>query len=172
MELIITDGGRWAAGKSGSCGDCVVRAIAIAAKRPYKVVYKECAEMNAYYLKTFFPDHPRAGVRTARKGVYTKHAQFLNYMKCMGFVWYPPRRQGKACKIYLDDADIPMGRVIVKLSRHWVAVVDGVMHDTGDPQRKYRMRWPRRRVYGWWKLEDSGTIQNAIHDIYKEDNHS
>lgn len=160
MELIISDGGRKAAGFKGHCGDCVVRAIAIASRRPYAEVYKECAKMNADYYKNHFPDHPRAGVHTARKGVCTNHEIFTDYMKNMGFVWYLPMRQGKACKIYLKDGDLPMGRVIAKLRRHWVAVIDGVMYDTHNPGDKCGGQWPSRRVYGWWKLKNAGTLSN------------
>lgn len=172
MELIITDAGRKDAGYKGHCGDCVVRAIAIAAKRPYKVVYKECAEMNANYYKTFFPNHRLAGVRSARDGVCTDHAQFRDYMKNMEFVWYPPRRRGKTCKLYLDDTDIPMGRLIVSLSNCWVAVIDGSICDSSDPRNDYS-RWPRRRVFGWWKLETAEAMQNTMHFIpsEKEINH-
>ena len=172
MELIISDGGRSLAGFKGYCCDSVVRAITIAARRPYKVVYKECAEMNANYYRTFFPNHRLAGVRSARDGVCTEHAQFLNYMKSMGFVWHPPRRRGKACKIYLEEADMPMGRLIVTLSNWWVAVIDGLMFDIRDPRNDYS-RWPRRRVFGWWKLETAEAMQNTMHFIpsEKEINH-
>ena len=53
MELIITDGGRRAAGYKGHCGDCEVRAIAIAAKRPYKITdSQECRQRGTGYAQT------------------------------------------------------------------------------------------------------------------------
>lgn len=172
MELFISDGGRKAAGFKGYCGDCLVRAIAIAARRPYAEVYRECAIMNANYSKTCFPKWRYAGVRTARHGVCTDHAQFRDYMKKMEFVWYPPRRRGKTCKLYLDDTDIPIGRLIVSLSNCWVAVIDGSICDSSDPRNDYS-RWPRRRVFGWWKLETAEAMQNTMHFIpsEKEINH-
>lgn len=167
MELIITDGGRRDAGYNGYCGDSVVRAIAIAAKRPYKIVYDECAEMNANYYRTFFPNHRRAGVRSARDGVCTNHAQFLAYMKSMDFVWHPPRRLGRACKLYLEESDIPMGRLIVALSNYWVAVIDGSICDNRDPRNDFS-RWPRRRVFGWWMLENAEALIDTLRIIRSE----
>ena len=41
MKVIISDGGRKAAGFSGPANDCVARSIAIAAQRPYAAVYGE-----------------------------------------------------------------------------------------------------------------------------------
>lgn len=167
MELIITDGGRRDAGYKGYCGDSVVRAIAIAAKRPYKIVYNECAEMNANYYRTFFPNHRLAGVRSARDGVCTEHAQYLNYMKSMDFVWHPPRRRGRACKLYLEESDIPMGRLIVALSNYWVAVIDGSICDNRDPRNDFS-RWPRRRVFGWWMLENAEALKDTLRIIRSE----
>ena len=164
MDLIISDGGRRAAGFKGHCEDCVVRAIAIAARRPYEEVYKECALMNAEYSKTTLPNRRFAGVRTARNGVYTSHERFADYINRMGFVRYPPRGQGQSKKLYLRDGDLPMGRVIAELSRHWVAVIDGVIHDTYDSQIPY-YNWTLRRVYKCWKLDDDGILaNNAIAD--------
>ena len=167
MELIITDGGRQAAGYKGYCGDSVVRAIAIASRRPYADVYKECAVMNADYTKTNLHEWRYAGVRTARYGVCTEHTQFLSYMKSMDFVWHPPRRRGRACKLYLEESDIPMGRLIVALSNYWVAVIDGSICDNRDPRNDFS-RWPRRRVFGWWMLENAEAIQNTLRIIHSE----
>lgn len=41
------------------------------------------------------------------------------------------------------------GRIIVRLSRHISAVIDGVIHDTYDPSRD-----GTRCVYGYWKPSD------------------
>ena len=38
-----------------------------------------------------------------------------------------------------------MGRLVVSLSRHWTAVIDGVIFDTHDPSRR-----GTRCVYGYW----------------------
>ena len=47
MEFNFNDGGRAKAGYKGLTGDCVARAISIAAELPYKEVYDRLAEGNA-----------------------------------------------------------------------------------------------------------------------------
>jgi hypothetical protein len=88
------DGGRAAAGFRGTTGDCVTRAIAIAAQRDYREVYDalhEAALSDAAYMR-------------------------------------------------------PPGRLVVRLSKHVAAVVDGVLHDTYDCSRG-----GTRCVYGYWR---------------------
>jgi hypothetical protein len=47
----LNDGGREAAGFKGGAGDCVVRAIAIAAQLPYMQVYEDLRAANAVYAE-------------------------------------------------------------------------------------------------------------------------
>ena len=47
MEFNFNDGGRAKAGYKGRTGDCVTRAVAIAAELPYKQVYDRLADGNA-----------------------------------------------------------------------------------------------------------------------------
>src|SRR6516164_288534 len=42
-------------------------------------------------------------------------------------------RIGQGCTVHLARGELPMGRLIVSVSRHVVAVIDGVIHDTHDP---------------------------------------
>jgi hypothetical protein len=53
---------------------------------------------------------------------------------------------GTGCTVHLRDGELPSGRLVVSVSRHEVAVIDGVMHDTHDPSRD-----GTRCVYGYWK---------------------
>ena len=41
--------------------------------------------------------------------------------------------------------ELPEGRIICNLSRHYAAVIDGVLHDTYDSTRN-----GNRCVYGYW----------------------
>jgi hypothetical protein len=50
--------------------------------------------------------------------------------------------------VHLRDGELPSGRLIVQVSRHVVAVIDGVMHDTHDPSRN-----GQRAVYGYYTQE-------------------
>ena len=54
---------------------------------------------------------------------------------------------GSGCKVHLSDDELPPGRLVVMLSRHAAAVIDGVLHDTHDSSRG-----GSRCVYGYWKL--------------------
>jgi hypothetical protein len=53
------------------------------------------------------------------------------------------------CKVHLRDGELPMGRLVVSLSRYYAAVIDGVIHDTHDPSRD-----GTRCVYGYWTMPD------------------
>ena len=76
--FVYNDGGREAAGYKGSAGDCVCRAVAIAARLPYQEVYDRLAEGNASQRKS-----KRTGKqpRSARNGIYTTRKWFKDYMR-------------------------------------------------------------------------------------------
>jgi hypothetical protein len=133
MKVIINDGGRAAAGYKGKTGDCVARAISIAAQRPYAEVYDTLAHIQATMPKT--KRRKKAGVRSASHGVYVKSKLFRDYMAKLGFTWTPTMQIGSGCKVHLTDGELPNGKLVVALSRHYTAVIDGVIHDTYDPQR-------------------------------------
>jgi hypothetical protein len=134
MRVVITDGGRAAAGYQGKAGDCVARSIAIISGRPYQEVYTALAHIMATMPKT--KRRKKAGVQSAANGVYTKSKLFKDYMTSLGFVWTPTMAIGSGCKVHLTDGELPPGRLVVSVSRHYTAVIDGVIHDTHDPQRE------------------------------------
>jgi len=161
MEFVYNDGGREAAGFKGKTGDCVVRAVAIAADLPYAEVYTALADANARTrsrAKGF-------GKRSARNGVSVRGVAFKRYMQSIGWQWTPTMLIGSGCKIHLVENELPKGRLIVSLSRHYTAVIDGVIHDTFNPQRGSTVWYktgpgitatevdhisPDRCVYGYW----------------------
>ena len=51
--------------------------------------------------------------------------------------------------MHLKRDELPSGRIVCSLSRHLVACVDGVVHDTYDSTRG-----GTRCVYGYWKREE------------------
>lgn len=137
MKVIFNDGGRKAAGYEGLAGDCVARSIAIVAQLPYQQVYDALAEVNAItpQSKSRRKRGRHLGRRTAAHGIFTQSVHFKRYMKSLGFVWTPTMGIGTGCKVHLAKGELPMGRLIVKVSRHYTAVIDGVIHDTFNPQR-------------------------------------
>lgn len=153
MKFVYDDGGRAAAGFKGHAGDCVCRAIAIASGRPYLEVYNALATGNARQRIT--RHRAAAGKRTARNGINTGRKWFREYMASLGFEWTPTMSIGSGCTVHLHDGELPAGRLVVAVSRHYTAVIDGDIHDTHDPQRE--IFWvgggiSRRCVYGYWKL--------------------
>jgi hypothetical protein len=156
MKYQFNDGGR-SLTRKGTAGDCVTRSIAIVSGLPYEEVYARLAEGNATQRKG---KAKSGGRRTAREGIYTSRKWFKDYMVSLGFTWVPTMLVGQGCKVHLHDGELPMGRLVVAVSKHYTAVIDGVIHDTYDPQRE--TVWingdgtsaiSRRCVYGYWKLQ-------------------
>ena len=133
----LDDGGRAAAGYSGTAGDCVVRAIAIAAQLPYQKVYDDLFALNRATNKKKDRCSPRDG-NTSMKTI-------KQYLEGMGWRWKPTMQIGSGCTVHLRADELPKGRLIVRASRHLVAVVDGVIHDTYDSSRG-----GTRCVYGYF----------------------
>jgi hypothetical protein len=155
MEWRFDDGGRAAAGFKGRAGDCVARSIAIVSGRPHAEVYRRLAAGTGAQ---------RAGKRgkraaSARRGINTGRKWFRDYMDELGFRWVPTMGIGTGCRVHLHDGELPPGRLVVSVSKHYTAVIDGVIHDTHDPQREVRCVGPdgerisRRCVYGYWTLQ-------------------
>jgi hypothetical protein len=144
MQYVYNDGGRSAAGYKGSAGDCVCRAVAIAAELPYQDVYNILANGNLNERMTKRTSRS-SGKRSARNGIYTKRKWFDDYMQSLGFKWVPTMKIGQGCKVHLADGELPMGRLIVSVSRHLCAVIDGVLHDTHCDDRG-----GKRCVYGYY----------------------
>jgi hypothetical protein len=80
---------------------------------------------------------------TPRNGVYKEiHGP---YIAALGWMWVPTMSVGSGCTVHLRADEFPAGRLIVKVSHHLVAVIDGVIHDTHDCSRG-----GNRCVYGYW----------------------
>lgn len=136
------DGGRKAAGYTGTTGDCVTRAIAIATGLPYQTVYDG---INAMAQRERPGSKRKQGRRShARTGVFIETRN--RYLENLGWTWTPTMKIGQGCKVHLRADELPKGRLIVSVSRHTVAVIDGVIHDLYDPSRG-----GTRCVYGYWR---------------------
>ncbi len=145
MKTVFDDGGRAAAGFKGMAGDCVCRSIAIATGLPYREVYDRLAkETGAQRASKRTPKRSAS----ANNGINTTRKWFKDYMAELGFEWVPTMKVGTGCKVHLKDGELPMGRLVVVVSRHYTAVIDGVIHDTYNPSRD-----ATRCVYGYWKLK-------------------
>lgn len=144
------DGGREAAGYKGEAGDCVARAIAIATGQRYSEVYNALAAG----IRQLATGRSRAAQRAARgggrRGTTPRNGVspkvYESYLDALGWLWTPTMTIGSGCRVHLRADELPRGRIIARLSKHVVAVIDGVVHDTHDPSRD-----GSRCVYGYWK---------------------
>jgi hypothetical protein len=140
MDFEMHDGGRAAAGFKGRAGDCACRAIAIAAERDYREVYD------------LINDFAKRENRRKRKKSSARTGVWIDTMKAvmehLGWTWVPVMAIGSGCKVHLNKEEVPHGRLVVRLSRHYVAVVDGVVYDNHDPRRH-----GNRCVYGYWQKD-------------------
>jgi hypothetical protein len=153
MPFVRDDGGRSAAGfASNNVGDCVCRSVAIASGRPYHKIYDALARGNETQRRSKRTHPAHCGVRSASDGVYVQRKWFKDYMRRLGFEWVPTMRIGQGCKVHLRANELPKGRLVVEVSKHSTAVIDGVIHDTYDPSRN-----GTRCVYGYW------TFKGAAH---------
>lgn len=157
METFVyNDGGRANAGYKGTTGDCVCRAIAIITGKPYQEVYDKLAEGNATQRKSKRASR-HTGIKTASHGINTKKKWFEDYMISMGFKWIPTMQVGKGCQVHLKAEELPKGKLMVNVSKHFTAVIDGVIHDTYDPSRD-----GTRCVYGYYVYQPSKYYQDSI----------
>ena len=141
LKWIQHDGGRADAGFSvnNDAGDCVVRAITIATQQTYAFTYAAIANLAT--------EHGHS--RSARDGVHP--TVYRELLASWGWQWTPTMRIGEGCTVHLRADELPAGHLVVRLSRHLTAVIDGVIYDTHDPSRE-----GTRCVYGYWR---TGAIQ-------------
>lgn len=149
------DGGRAVAGFRGEAGDCAVRAAAIASGQPYGQLYARLVELAKRERK----GKRKRTVSHPRTGVFTATMKLL--MAELGFEWVPTMGIGTGCRVHLADGELPDGTLVVLVSKHFTAVVGGVIRDTHDPRRTtyevgrkdgvdYKRTYDRC-VYGFWR---------------------
>ena len=139
MSFQYNDGGRAAAGYTGTTGDCVCRAIAIATGKPYQEVASALSGVASGMKQT-----KRVRGSSYRTGVY--RVVYERYLKSIGWEFVPTMTIGSGCKIHLADGELPNGRIIARVSKHLCAVIDGVIHDLSNPDRN-----GTRCVYGYYR---------------------
>jgi hypothetical protein len=140
VDWVYDDGGRAEARiRTRARSDCAVRAIAIAVQKPYREVYEAlsaamCAHaMTAAYsggaeASEVYRRQAKGGFNVAR-GCPDEVARA--YLEGFGWFYTPAKNR----RVPLLQYDLPAGRIIVAVHRHFVAVIDGVIHDTGDIAR-------------------------------------
>jgi hypothetical protein len=140
-EWKLNDGGRADAGYEGREGDCVIRAISVATEKPYSEVREALLASAARYAKRYPRSTEAEFIKRSRKGGYNVHGAYRGYLKSLGWQYTEPKET-----VYLRADMLPRGRLVVLVSRHAVAVIDGVIHDNWDSGG----RSGRVRVKGYW----------------------
>ena len=135
MTYQYNDGGMIAAGFKKPKKDCVVRAIAIVNQMTY-------AEANDLINQVAGKD-----VDARNNGVNKK--VWKDLMKQLGWTWTPTMLVGSGCKVHLVADELPMGRLLVSVSKHLTVMIDGVIHDVYPNVA----RGGKRAVYGYWKKD-------------------
>lgn len=149
MPWIADDGGRAAAGFKGSAGDCAVRAISIATGREYKATYDMLHGLMKVREAVLRERGKNIRSGSPRTGVPREIVRA--FMLTLGWKWVPTMGIGTGCRVHLRSDELPAGRLIVALSRHYAAVIDGVIHDTYNPSRG-----GTRCVYGYFVKGSEG----------------
>ncbi|HEY0308112.1 MAG TPA: hypothetical protein VGB94_08125 [Acidobacteriaceae bacterium] len=142
MEFIFHDGGRATAGYKGRTGDCVTRAIVIATGKTYQEVYDELNRL----AQAECVSKRKKKRSNSRTGVYRQTYQ--RYLESLGWQWTSTMSIGSGCQIHLRASELPQGPLLVKVSRHLTAVIDGVLYDTYNCSRG-----GTRCVYGYFSLK-------------------
>ena len=132
-------------------GDCVIRSISIACETPYLDVQKELQKRTKAFRE-------KSWSRMARKIKPKEDNGFKGipkqsyepYLLSLGWKWKPTMFIGSGCKVHLKASELPKGRLICAVSRHLVAVIDGVIHDTVDCSRG-----ETRCVYGYYYKKEN-----------------
>jgi hypothetical protein len=137
--FVKTDGGRSASGYKGDAGDCVTRAIAIATQKSYQEVYDALNSL----AKSERKGKRKRTISSSRNGVH--RSTYHKYLLGIGWKWTPTMQVGQGCKVHLKAEELPKGRLVVSLSRHLVAVIDGIIYDNHDCSRN-----GSRCVYGYY----------------------
>jgi len=139
VKFVYNDGGRSDAGYKGGTRDCGIRAVAIATEIPYQEVYDAInvlAKDEKWRKKKKRQSNSRTGVhrKTLEKFLF-KH----------GWIWVPTMKFGEGCRVHLKGTELPSGNLVVCVSKHYIAVIHGVVNDTFDDQRG-----GTRCVYGYY----------------------
>jgi hypothetical protein len=144
MQYIYDDGGRADAGHAPN-KDCVTRSIAIATGQSYQTVYDS---FNRLILNERRGKY-KLGISNPATGIY--QSTIMKYMRLLGWEWVRSipdmvclRVNCPADNVHMSE--LPEGRLVVVSRKHFMAVIDGVLHDTRDNSRN-----GERYVSGYFK---------------------
>jgi hypothetical protein len=143
-KWVEDDGGRRAAGYGKPESDCVARAITIATDKPYSEVFEALKAGATDYVRRWPRSETAGFIKKSRSGGDPARGCYdaisARYLRSIG--WQYTRTKGR---LFLRADQLPRGRLIVAVNRHYVAVIDGVIHDTFNSGGA-----GKRPVKGYW----------------------
>ena len=153
VDYTYDDGGRKADGfKARFARDCSARAMAIASQTPYREMYDALA-----YTKKL-----DGGKRTARDGMELHISNIV--LEQLGFKW----KDVNAKDMTITQAYELYGDCIIRIHRHMLAVMNGVVRDTWDSRfiRKRGKCYQPAVLQIWAHPDNNGPIEitNEIDD--------
>lgn len=128
LPWVFSDGGASTSKLNHSpTGDCVVRAVALAANLPYDLVFAHLTEIKKWDIrrKLYKPDENPL----PSDGVDDTTSTFVRYMTSLGFLWVD-------CPDFpmLTNRSIPLHEPIVTVRpQHYSSVVNGTIMDRFSP---------------------------------------
>jgi len=140
QKFNFDDGGRGQAGYKGKSTDCVCRSIAIVTGKSYQEVYDALNEL----AKSERIGKRKKKKSNSRTGVF--RSTYDKYLKSLGYEWVATMGIGTGCQVHLSGRELPAGKLIVRVSGHITAMIDGAIHDTYDCSRT-----GFRCVYGYYR---------------------
>jgi hypothetical protein len=130
LKFVYDDGGREASGVNTEADDlfgCVCRAITIASQRPYREVFDDLRKIG------WFPGVARKDASGQLHPHLEDEAERIEkYLGERGWTWVQTKWPGQPGPP-LCIGTLPGGRLIVRVSHHLAAVIDGELHDINSP---------------------------------------
>lgn len=148
IEFVYDDGGKSKYISQKLSGDCFCRAVAIASGIEYievaKVISHFAAKerVSAKRLRKY--KSAKSAISSAGAGVWKSTGERV--LKHLGFEKVYSMRVGVGCEVHVKASELPLGRLVLSLSRHYAAVIDRVLHDNHDCSRD-----GTRCVYAIWE---------------------
>lgn len=136
MPWTYNDGGR-SKYYSGDEYDSITRSISIVTNKDYKEIHDLLEE----YIKKEQLDERYVKNSTLK----VKKDAAANLLKDMGYTWIPTLKFAEGVHVHLRPNELPNGRLVVNISKHFTAVIDNVINDIYKVDRN-----GTRAVYGYW----------------------
>jgi len=105
----------------------------------------------------------KRGKSNARTGVYK--TSIKRVMKSLDWIWTPTMQIGSGCTVHLRADELPSGRLVVSVSKHLTAVIDGC--DPRYPRPESARNEMCVRILATWRGGRLTVIRESSSDVRK-----